>query len=143
MKNIDYVLVHGGLCGGAAGGRLPDPYTNDWSQRQQSSRSDDIVEDDVAVTNRTLAGRTDVYNFCWGPFLLVEAVILKPKPSKGFSASYTIVCFAPDQGESVGSLINEDPPAGHARYRRYCSRKTAFVSRHRQVFRASLSQGPT
>jgi pimeloyl-ACP methyl ester carboxylesterase len=66
------------------------------------------LEDDVAVTKRTLATQD-------GPTILVGhshggAVITEAGNHPKVSALVYIAAFAPDKGESVGSLIQDPPP---------------------------------
>src|SRR5881394_3648729 len=66
------------------------------------------MEDDVAVTKRTLATQD-------GPTILVGhsyggAVITEAGNHPKVSALVYIAAFAPDKGESVGSLIKDPPP---------------------------------
>ena len=82
------------------------------------------LEDDVAVTKRILATQD-------GPTILVGhsyggAVITEAGNHPKVSALVYIAAFAPDKGESVGSLI-KDPPPG-APVPPILPRKTAFCS---------------
>src|SRR5256886_15824394 len=66
------------------------------------------LEDDVAVTKRILATQD-------GPTILVGhsyggAVITEAGNHPKVSALVYIAAFAPDKGESVGSLIKDPPP---------------------------------
>src|ERR1700730_853430 len=105
-KNI--VLVHGGFMDGAGWGGViqllkRDGYTVSAVQNPTIS-----LEDDVAVTKRTLATQD-------GPTILVGhsyggAVITEAGSHPKVSALVYIAAFAPDKGESVGTLIKDPPP---------------------------------
>src|SRR5580693_8181619 len=106
MKNV--VLVHGGFVDGAG-------WEGVHKILKQRGYSVSIVqnptislEDDVAVTKRTLATQD-------GPAILVGhsyggAVITEAGNHPKVSALVYIAAFAPDKGESVGSLIKNPPP---------------------------------
>jgi pimeloyl-ACP methyl ester carboxylesterase len=108
MKNI--VLVHGGFVDGSG-------WEGVYSILRKAGYNVSIVqnptislEDDVAVTKRTLAAQD-------GPTILVGhsyggAVITEAGNHPKVSALVYIAAFAPDKGESVGSLINGFPPGG-------------------------------
>src|SRR6202048_708951 len=102
------VLVHGGFVDGAGWEGVykllkRDGYTVSAVQNPTIS-----LEDDVAVTKRTLATQD-------GPTILVGhsyggAVITEAGSHPKVSALVYIAAFAPDKGESVGSLIKDPPP---------------------------------
>jgi pimeloyl-ACP methyl ester carboxylesterase len=106
MKNI--VLVHGGFVDGTG-------WEGVYKILKQNGYSVSIVqnptislEDDVAVTKRVLATQD-------GPTILVGhsyggAVITEAGNHPKVSALVYIAAFAPDKGESVGSLIKNPPP---------------------------------
>src|SRR6201984_1029989 len=106
MKNI--VLVHGGFVDGSG-------WEGVYSILKKAGYNVSIVqnptislEDDVAVTKRTLAAQD-------GPTILVGhsyggAVITEAGNHPKVSALVYIAAFAPDKGESVSSLIKEPPP---------------------------------
>jgi pimeloyl-ACP methyl ester carboxylesterase len=108
MKNI--VLVHGGFVDGSG-------WEGVYSILKKASYNVSIVqnptislEDDVAITKRTLASQD-------GPAILVGhsyggAVITEAGNHPKVSALVYIAAFAPDKGESVGSLIKGFPPGG-------------------------------
>jgi pimeloyl-ACP methyl ester carboxylesterase len=108
MKNI--VLVHGGFVDGSG-------WEGVYSILKKAGYSVSIVqnptislEDDVAVTKRTLAAQD-------GPAVLVGhsyggAVITEAGNHPKVSALVYIAAFAPDKGESVGSLIKGFPSGG-------------------------------
>jgi len=106
MNNI--VLVHGGFVDGAGWEgvhRILKGHGYKVSVVQNPTIS---LEDDVAVTKRTLATLD-------GPAILVGhsyggAVITEAGNHPNVSALVYVAAFAPDKGESVGSLI-KDPPA--------------------------------
>src|ERR1700758_3729656 len=106
MKNI--VLVHGGFVDGSG-------WEGVYGILKKAGYNVSIVqnptislEDDVAVTKRTLAAQD-------GPTILVGhsyggAVITEAGNHPKVSALVYITAFAPDKGESVGSLIKDPPP---------------------------------
>src|SRR6202162_5640174 len=106
MKNI--VLVHGGFVDGAGWEGVykilkADGYSVSIVQNPTIS-----LEDDVAVTKRVLAAQD-------GPAILVGhsyggVVITAAGNHQKVSALVYIAAFAPDKGESVGSLIKDPPP---------------------------------
>lgn len=106
MKNI--VLVHGGFVDGAGWEGVykilkQHGYTVSIVQNPTIS-----LEEDVAVTKRTLAtqdGPTILVGHSYGGAIITEAGN-HPK----VSALVYIAAFAPDNGESVGSLIQNPPP---------------------------------
>ena len=107
MNNI--VLVHGGFVDGA-GWEGVYKILKGHDYRVSVVQNPTIsLEDDVAVTKRTLATQD-------GPTILVGhsyggAVITEAGNHPNVSALAYVAAFAPDKGESVGSLI-KDPPAG-------------------------------
>jgi pimeloyl-ACP methyl ester carboxylesterase len=108
MKNM--VLVHGGFVDGSG-------WEGVYSILKKAGYNVSIVqnptislEDDVALTKRTLAAQD-------GPTILVGhsyggAVITEAGNHPKVSALVYIAAFAPDKGESVGSLIKGFPPGG-------------------------------
>jgi pimeloyl-ACP methyl ester carboxylesterase len=108
MKNI--VLVHGGFVDGSG-------WEGVYSILKKAGYNVSIVqnptislEDDVAVTRRTLATQD-------GPTVLVGhsyggAVITEAGNHAKVSALAYIAAFAPDKGQSVGSLIQGFPSGG-------------------------------
>lgn len=106
MKNI--VLVHGGFVDGAGWEGVykilkKDGYTVSIVQNPTIS-----LENDVAVTKRTIAAQD-------GPVTLVGhsyggAVITEAGNDPKVAALVYITAFAPDKGESVGTLIKDPPP---------------------------------
>jgi pimeloyl-ACP methyl ester carboxylesterase len=108
VKNI--VLVHGGFVDGAG-------WEGVYKILKQAGYNVSIVQnptisldDDVAVTKRTLAAQD-------GPAVLVGhsyggAVITEAGNHKNVSALVYIAAFAPDKGDSVGSLIKGFPTGG-------------------------------
>src|SRR6201984_1814235 len=107
MKNI--VLVHGGFVDGSG-------WEGVYSILKKAGYNVSIVqnptislEDDVAVTKRTLAaqdGATILVGHSYGGAVITEAGN-HPK----VSALVYIAAFAPDKGESGGALIKNPPPA--------------------------------
>jgi pimeloyl-ACP methyl ester carboxylesterase len=107
MKNI--VLVHGGFVDGAGWEGVYNLLKRDGYKVSIVQNPTISLEDDVAVTKRILATQD-------GPTVLVGhsyggAVITEAGNHPKVSALVYIAAFAPDKGESVGSLI-KDPPAG-------------------------------
>jgi pimeloyl-ACP methyl ester carboxylesterase len=106
MKNI--VLVHGGFVDGAGWEgvyRILKKQGYNVSVVQNPTIS---LQDDVKVTNRVLAAQD-------GPAILVGhsyggAVITEAGTHPNVAALVYITAFAPDQGESVGTLIKDPPP---------------------------------
>jgi pimeloyl-ACP methyl ester carboxylesterase len=106
MNNI--VLVHGGFVDGAGWEgvyKILKGHGYSVSIVQNPTIS---LEDDVAVTKRILATQD-------GPAILVGhsyggAVITEAGNHPKVSALVYIAAFAPDKGESVGSLIKDPPP---------------------------------
>ncbi|MDQ1407151.1 MAG: hypothetical protein QOG55_2780, partial [Acidobacteriaceae bacterium] len=107
MKNI--VLVHGGFVDGAGWEVVYKILKRDGYSVSIVQNPTISLEDDVAVTKRTLATQD-------GPAILVGhsyggAVITEAGNHPKVSALVYIAAFAPDKGESVGSLIKDPPPA--------------------------------
>jgi pimeloyl-ACP methyl ester carboxylesterase len=108
MKNI--VLVHGGFVDGSGwegvyGILKKDGYNVSIVQNPTIS-----LEDDVAVTKRILAAQD-------GPAILVGhsyggAVITEAGSDPKVAGLVYITAFAPDKGESVGSVIQNFPSGG-------------------------------
>src|SRR4029077_19377665 len=103
------VLVHGGFVDGAGWEGVYKILKRDGYNVSIVQNPTISLEDDVAVTKRTLATQD-------GPAILVGhscggAVITEAATHPKVSALVYIAAFAPDKGESVGSLI-KDPPAG-------------------------------
>ena len=106
MKNI--VLVHGGFVDGAGWEGVYKILKRDGYNVSIVQNPTISLEDDVAVTKRTLATQD-------GPTILVGhsyggAVITEAGNHPKVSALVYIAAFAPDKGESVGSLIKDPPP---------------------------------
>ena len=106
-KNI--VLVHGGFVDGAGWEGVYKLLKRDGYSVSVVQNPTISLEDDVAVTKRTLATQD-------GPTILVGhsyggAVITEAGNHPKVSALVYIAAFAPDKGESVGSLIKDPPPS--------------------------------
>lgn len=106
MKNI--VLVHGGFVDGAGWEGVYKILKQDGYSVSIVQNPTISLEDDVAVTKRTLAAQD-------GPTILVGhsyggAVITEAGNHPKVSALVYIAAFAPDKGESVRSLIKDPPP---------------------------------
>ena len=122
MKNI--VLVHGGFVDGAGWEGVYKILKGHGYKVSIVQNPTISLEDDVAVTKRILAtqdGPTTLVGHSYGGAVITEAGN-HPK----VSALVYIAAFAPDKGESVGSLI-KDPPPG-APVPPILPRKTAFCS---------------
>src|ERR1700747_3332948 len=105
-KNI--VLVHGGFVDGTGWEGVYKILRREGYSVSIVQNPTISLEDDVAVTKRTLATQD-------GPTILVGhsyggAVITEAGNHPKVSALVYIAAFAPDKGESVGSLIKEPPP---------------------------------
>jgi pimeloyl-ACP methyl ester carboxylesterase len=105
-RNI--VLVHGGFVDGAGWEGVYKILKRDGYNVSIVQNPTISLEDDVAVTKRTLATQD-------GPTILVGhsyggAVITEAGNHPKVSALVYIAAFAPDKGESVGSLIKDPPP---------------------------------
>jgi len=105
-KNI--VLVHGGFVDGAGWEGVYKILKRDGYNVSVVQNPTISLEDDVAVTRRTLAAQD-------GPAILVGhsyggAVITEAGNHPNVSALVYIAAFAPDKGESVGTLIKDPPP---------------------------------
>jgi pimeloyl-ACP methyl ester carboxylesterase len=106
MNNI--VLVHGGFVDGAGWEGVYRILKRDGYSVSIVQNPTISLEDDVAVTKRTLTAQD-------GPTILVGhsyggAVITEAGNDPKVSAVVYIAAFAPDKGESVGSLIKTFPP---------------------------------
>src|ERR1700732_3856395 len=105
-KNI--VLVHGGFVDGAGWEGVYKILKGNCHRVNIVQNPTISLEDDVAVTKRTLAtqdGPTTLVGHSYGGAVITEAGN-HPK----VSALVYIAAFAPDKGESVGSLIKAPPP---------------------------------
>src|SRR6201997_47638 len=105
-KNI--VLVHGGFVDGAGWEGVYKILKRDGHNVSIVQNPTISLEDDVSVTKRILATQD-------GPAILVGhsyggAVITEAGNHPKVSALVYIAAFAPDRGESVGSLIKDPPP---------------------------------
>jgi pimeloyl-ACP methyl ester carboxylesterase len=106
MNNI--VLVHGGFVDGAGWEGVYKILKGHGYKVSVVQNPTISLEDDVAVTKRTLATQD-------GPAILVGhsyggAVITEAGNHPNVSALVYIAAFAPDKGESVGTLIKDPPP---------------------------------
>src|SRR5438309_2776685 len=106
MKNI--VLVHGGFVDGAGWEGVYKTLKGHGYKVSIVQNPTISSEDDVAVTKRILATQD-------GPTILVGhsyggAVITEAGNHPKVSALVYIAAFAPDKGESAGSLIKDPPP---------------------------------
>jgi pimeloyl-ACP methyl ester carboxylesterase len=106
MNNI--VLVHGGFVDGAGWEGVYKILKRDGYSVSVVQNPTISLEDDVAVTKRTLTGQD-------GPTVLVGhsyggAVITEAGNHPKVAALVYITAFAPDKGESVATLIQDPPP---------------------------------
>ena len=106
MKNI--VLVHGGFVDGAGWESVYKTLKKDGYNVSIVQNPTISLEDDVAATKRVLAAQD-------GPAILVGhsyggAVITEAGNDPKVAGLVYISAFAPDKGESVGSLIKDPPP---------------------------------
>ena len=106
MKNI--VLVHGGFVDGSGWEGVHNILKQDGYNVSIVQNPTISLEDDVAVTRRTLAAQD-------GPAILVGhsyggAVITESGNDPKVVGLVYITAFAPDKGESVSSLIANPPP---------------------------------
>jgi pimeloyl-ACP methyl ester carboxylesterase len=105
-KNI--VLVHGGFVDGAGWEGVYKILKRDGYNVSIVQNPTISLEDDVAVTKRILAqqdGPTTLVGHSYG-----GAVITEAGNDPRVSALVYIAAFAPDKGESVGTLIKDPPP---------------------------------
>jgi pimeloyl-ACP methyl ester carboxylesterase len=106
MDNI--VLVHGGFVDGSGWEGVYNILKGSGYNVSVVQNPTLSLEDDVAVTTRTLAAQD-------GPAILVGhsyggAVITEAGNDPKVSGLVYITAFAPDAGESVASLIKDPPP---------------------------------
>src|SRR6202040_2404867 len=106
VKNI--VLVHGGFADGGGWEGVYNILKRDGYSVSIVQNPTISLEGDVAVTKRILGtqdGPTTLVGHSYGGAVITEAGN-HPK----VSALVYIAAFAPDKGESVGSLIKDPPP---------------------------------
>lgn len=106
MKNI--VLVHGGFVDGAGWEGVYKILRKRGYNVSVVQNPTISLQDDVKATKRVLAAQD-------GPAILVGhsyggAVITEAGTHPNVAALVYITAFAPDKGESVGSLIKDPPP---------------------------------
>jgi pimeloyl-ACP methyl ester carboxylesterase len=106
MNNI--VLVHGGFVDGSGWEGVYQILKEDGYNVSIVQNPTLSLEDDVAVTKRTLAAQD-------GPAILVGhsyggAVITEAGNDPKVAGLVYITAFAPDKGESVAALIKDPPP---------------------------------
>jgi pimeloyl-ACP methyl ester carboxylesterase len=106
MKNV--VLVHGGFVDGAGWEGVYKILKKQGYNVSVVQNPTISLQDDVKVTKRILAAQD-------GPAILVGhsyggAVITEAGTHPNVAALVYITAFAPDKGESVGSLIKDPPP---------------------------------
>jgi pimeloyl-ACP methyl ester carboxylesterase len=106
IKNV--VLVHGGFVDGSGWEGVYRILENDGYNVTVVQNPTISLSGDVAVTKRALAAQD-------GPSILVGhsyggAVITEAGNDPNVAGLVYIAAFAPDKGESVGSLIKDPPP---------------------------------
>jgi len=106
VKNV--VLVHGGFVDGAGWEGVYRILKKGGHQVTVVQNPTISLQDDAAVTRRALSAQD-------GPTILVGhsyggAVITEAGTHPKVAALVYITAFAPDKGESVGSLIKDPPP---------------------------------
>src|SRR5260370_383558 len=106
IRNV--VLVHGGFVDGSGWGGVYNILKNDGYNIAIFQNPTIWLEDDVAVTKRAIAAQN-------GPVILVGhsyggVVITEAGNDLNVAGLVYITAFAPDKGESVGSLIKDPPP---------------------------------
>jgi pimeloyl-ACP methyl ester carboxylesterase len=102
------VLVHGGFVDGAGWEGVYNVLKKDGYNVSIVQNPTISLTDDVAVTRRTIAQAA-------GPVVLVGhsyggAVITEAGTDPKVAGLVYVTAFAPDKGESVGSLIKDPPP---------------------------------
>jgi pimeloyl-ACP methyl ester carboxylesterase len=105
---VSVVLVHGGFVDGAGWEGVYNVLKKDGYDVSIVQNPTASLQDDVAVTRRIIAQ-------AGGPVVLVGhsyggAVITEAGNDPKVAALVYITAFAPDQGESVASLISNPPP---------------------------------
>ena len=106
VQNV--VLVHGGFVDGSGWRDVYDVLTKDGYNVSIVQNPTISLADDVAATKRTLAAQN-------GPAILVGhsyggVVITEAGNDPTVAGLVYIAAFAPDQGESVSTLIKNPPP---------------------------------
>ncbi len=106
VKNV--VLVHGGFVDGSGWQGVYDVLKKDGYNVAIVQNPTTSLADDVAFTKRTLAAQD-------GPVILVGhsyggVVITEAGTDPKVAGLVYIAAFAPDEGESVSSLISNPPP---------------------------------
>jgi pimeloyl-ACP methyl ester carboxylesterase len=106
VKNV--VLVHGGFVDGSGWQGVYQALKKDGYTVAVVQNPTVSLEDDVAVTKRTIAAQD-------GPVILVGhsyggVVITEAGNDPKVAALVYIAAFAPDKGESVSTLISNPPP---------------------------------
>jgi pimeloyl-ACP methyl ester carboxylesterase len=105
---INIVLVHGGFVDGAGWEGVYNELTKDGYDVGIVQNPTISLEDDVAVTRRVIAqakGQVVLVGHSYG-----GAVITQAGNDPKVAGLVYITAFAPDKGESVGSLIANPPP---------------------------------
>ncbi len=133
MKNI--VLVHGGFVDGAGWEGVYKILKKQGYNVSVVQNPTISLEDDVKATQRILAAQD-------GPAILVGhsyggAVITEAGTHPNVAGLVYITAFAPDKGESVGSLIRNSPPG--APVPPIVPQEDGFLSLDKKAFPASFA----
>jgi len=133
LKNV--VLVHGGFVDGSGWQGVYDLLKKDGYDVSIVQNPTISLNDDVAVTKRTLAAQD-------GPAILVGhsyggVVITEAGTDPKVAALVYIAAFAPDKGESVSALIKNPPPG--APVPPILPPQDGFLFLDREKFRASFA----
>jgi len=107
-KELTIVLVHGGFVDGSGWEGVHDILKKDGYQVAVVQNPTTSLADDVAFTKRVIAaqpGKSLLVGHSYGGVVITEAGT-DPRVA---GLAY-IAAFAPDQGESVASLIKDPPP---------------------------------
>jgi pimeloyl-ACP methyl ester carboxylesterase len=133
VRNV--VLVHGGFVDGSGWQGVYERLKKDGYQVSIVQNPTVSLADDVAVTKRTLAAQD-------GPAILVGhsyggVVITEAGNDPKVAGLAYIAAFAPDKGESVGTLIQNPPPG--AAVPPILPPQDGFLLLDRTKFRASFA----
>src|SRR6187455_1604050 len=129
------VLVHGGFVDGSGWEAVYNILKNDGYNVAVVQNPTISLEDDVAVTKRTIATQD-------GPVILVGhsyggVVITEAGNDPNVAGLVYITAFAPDKGESVSALIKNPPP--DAPVPPILPPQDGFLFLDREKFRASFA----
>ncbi|MEV7385968.1 alpha/beta hydrolase [Streptomyces sp. NPDC091215] len=133
MRNV--ILVHGGFVDGSGWQGVHERLVDSGHQVTVAQNSARSLADDVAAVRRLIAlqdGPVTLVGHSYGGVVITEAG-LDPK----VSALVYVAAFAPDEGESVDSLI-ADPPPG-ASVPPLLPMRDGYVLLDRDLFHASFA----